>query len=154
MKRQPLRGLVLTALLVFSSITFADDSKVIDWTTHVILSTLTTNDTTLEAKDNPACNHYTANAWNAISTFLGQHLDIARKNNVVLHPVVLGPSKIVDAGVIDNSHFFSGFRYWRIKQSFSIPELNLDIDFSTVVISAHPNHEKYMIQSIDMVKRE
>lgn len=152
MKHRPFCVLLLGVFLVFSSPLRADDSKVTDWTKQVLLSTLAINYAESEKSIDAMRLNYTVNAWHALSTFLGNYVSIVRKERLTLHPVANGPAKLTDSGVVHKGNFFNGVHYWRINQSVTIPELNINIDFSLFVVKLYPKRDKYLIQSINMVK--
>ncbi len=152
MKRKQGLSMLLTALLVFSPTLWGDDSQVAAWTKQVIISTLTVNSTESNEDMDKVRVNYTLNAWDGIYTFLGHYLNRVRQEQLALHPIADGPPTIVYSGKISADNLFPNMPYWRIELPVYIPEFNLHILFSVLVISPHPEQHKYLIQSIDMVK--
>lgn len=146
--------IVFSALLLFSALSWADTSKVLDWTKQTLLSTLTINCTQTDAELNQPSIYYTANGWNAIYSFLGNYVDIVRAKQLYLHPITTSDPLLLKAGTVTEQNLFPNMPYWFIYIPVYIPELKLYIDFKIVVVSPEPQQEKYLIQSVNMVKRE
>lgn len=136
--------IVFLFALVFPTTNYADDTEVTTWTEQVLLSTLSVN-YTMTASDFALIRpDYSANSWGALRDFLGEAVDRIRSEKLTLHPQPLNRATIVESGV------FSGIKYWRVNQSYAIPELNVSIDFSLIVIKA--SNPPFLIQSVNMLK--
>lgn len=143
MKGNRLARMLLIGFLVFPPLNYAANIDVSTWTQKVLLATLTI-DYNIKLPDDMAevRKNYSSNAWEGLQAFLGDKIDIVRKQKPSLHPVPVGPPMIVTSGVN------SGIIFWRINQVISVPELNAVIEFSVIVSLADP----YLIQTVSMIK--
>ncbi|HHF7346498.1 TPA: DotI/IcmL family type IV secretion protein [Legionella feeleii] len=143
MKGNQLARMLLIGFLVFPPLNYAANIDVSTWTQKVLLATLTI-DYNIKLPDDMAevRKNYSPNAWEGLQAFLGDKIDLVRKEKLSLHPVPVGPPMIVTSGVN------SGIIFWRINQVISVPELNAVIEFSVIVSLADP----YLIQTVSMIK--
>ena len=65
-----------------------------------------------------------------------------------------GAPIITDTGKTQANHLFPAMSYWRIYQAVYVPELKLRIAFSMLVVEANTEQHKFVIQSMDMIKKE
>ncbi|HHT0593700.1 TPA: DotI/IcmL family type IV secretion protein [Legionella anisa] len=125
------------------------DNQICQWVKETLLATFSLDYTYKPSDDEELHKNYTENAWNALTEFLGNYLPIIQEKRLTLHPVFIKEPFITEKGT------FSGVRSWRVNEVISIPELNIIIAFSVLVIEANPlSNGRYLIQSMDMVKKE
>ncbi|AWN75434.1 DotI/IcmL family type IV secretion protein [Legionella anisa] len=125
------------------------DNQICQWVKETLLATFSLDYTYKPSDDEELHKSYTENAWNALTEFLGNYLPIIQEKRLTLHPVFIKEPFITEKGT------FSGVRSWRVNEVISIPELNIIIAFSVLVIEANPlSNGRYLIQSMDMVKKE
>ncbi len=149
MKRRQLYGLCLSAaLLIFSSITRADNNEVAAWAQQVLLATLSVDFSQTPQDSATVRTHYTKNAWDAAANFLGNYMQKVRAQKLTLHPVLNGPATLVASGAV-NEDVLPGIKYWRVNQQVVIPELNITVDFSLLIMMTSTAN-KFLVQSIDM----
>ncbi|GGI83889.1 DotI/IcmL/TraM family protein [Legionella impletisoli] len=148
MSRRTILSLFLVVPLLCSSLSYANDPGVSDWTQKTLLETLAIDYTDNEDLYQRMRPNYTYNAWNALGDFLQNYIQIVQANKLVLHPKAIGPATILESGVVSKSNFFAGIPYWRVHQLIRIPELNLTIDFTVLVIANAQG--KYIIPTINM----
>ena len=153
MNRKQWLCVLFTALLVLSPSIRADDSKVAAWAKQVIISTLTVDYRESDKDVDKMQVNYTLNAWDGVSTFLGPYLGRVRREQLSLHPVAENPPTIAYSGKISAENLFPSMPYWRIELPVYIPELNVHITFSVLVIAVNAERPRYLIQSIDMTKQ-
>ncbi|WP_392538055.1 hypothetical protein [Legionella sp. 227] len=126
-----------------------NDAEVCQWVKKILLSTLSVDYNYDSSNDTELHKNYTGNAWNALTDFLGNYLEVIKNQQLTLHPTLITEPYIAEKGIALNIH------YWRVNEVVSIPELNLTIAFSLIVIEANPlPHGHLLIQSMDMVKKE
>ncbi|PWY56900.1 hypothetical protein DGG96_04045 [Legionella qingyii] len=145
--------ILLWLVLVISPFTLyaQNDAEICQWAKQILLNTLSVDYNYQASDDAELRKNYTANAWDALTNFLGNYLDVIRENHLTLHPKVIAEPYVAEKG------FALGVHFWRINEVFSIPELNLTIAFSLIVIEANPQPSgsgRLLIQSIDMIKKE
>lgn len=138
--------ILLIVLLIFPSLNYADDNDVAAWTRQVLISTLSIDYTVTPENFAILQENYMPTAWEALEDFVGDQVNVIRAEKLTLHPVALGPATVVRSG------FSFGIHYWRVNQSIAIPELNMTIDFSVIVIKA--NNPPYLIQNMTMSKHD
>jgi hypothetical protein len=144
MKIKKITSLLLSFILLFPAINYADDSSVLAWTKQTLLNTLSIDYKTLKEDFDKSKANYTTSAWGALESFLGDKIPTIQNDQLTLHPTAPSLGTIVDAGTVDN------VTYWRINQPISIPELNMNVNFSLVVIKS--TNPPYLIQSVNMTQ--
>lgn len=137
-------GLILLISLAFPISNYANNTQVTTWTQDVLLNTLSLNYTDISTHFDKVKVNYTPTAWETLGSFLGDQVSVIRNNRLTLNPVPMGKAQIVTDGD------YSGIHFWRINQSFDIPELNASVSFSVIVIKA--STPPYLIQSLSMTK--
>ena len=90
MKRKSLWSVFFIALLAWSAPTIADDQDVAAWADSVLLSTLTVDYTESDESMNRLRPNYTATAWDALGSFLGEYLSRIRNEQLSVHPFADG----------------------------------------------------------------
>lgn len=148
MKSSLLRNFFLLFLLSIPCFSSADaqDDEVAAWTQTVLINTLSLDYDSYEADIEANRINYTQNARDALRGFLGNYLSVIEENQLSLHPQALGNAQIINEG------YFSGIHFWRVNQAIAIPELNIQIFFSIVVVKVNGN-PPYLVQSVSMVKQ-
>lgn len=139
---------LLAGLLLFPPCLVANSNKVGDWVEKTLLLSTSLNFAVKKNEANPIRARYTLNGWYALSHFLSPHGE--RHLGKFFHPAPLSKPVVVNSGIVTNSSFFSGVPYWRVNQVIVIPEMNIRVAFSVLVIETTDKH--YLIQSLDMVK--
>ncbi|KTD74548.1 DotI/IcmL/TraM family protein [Legionella tucsonensis] len=125
------------------------DNQICQWVKGTLLDTFSLDYTYKPSDGEELRKSYTENAWDALTEFLGNYLPIIREKRLTLHPVFIKEPFIAEKGI------FSGVHFWRVNEVLSIPELNIIIAFSVLVIETSPlSNGRYLIQSMDMVKKE
>lgn len=135
---------LLLVVLLFPVCSNADDLQVASWTEQVLINSLSLDYKTIDSTREKYKTNYTVNAREALRLFLGGYIARIKAQQLTLHPKILSPAKVVDRGD------FSGIQFWRVNQIIALPELDLHIDFSVVVIKA--SKPPYLIQSLNMIK--
>ncbi len=142
---------VLVIVLFISPFTLnaQTDDEVCQWVKQILTSTLSVDYNFQPSDEDEIRTNFTANAWNALTQFLGGYIKTIKTEQLTLHPTVIKEPFIAESGTV------SGIRYWRVNEVISIPELNLMIAFSLIVehTSGFKNNQ-FLIQSMDMVKKE
>ncbi|WP_454783013.1 hypothetical protein [Legionella sp. WA2022007384] len=145
--------ILLWLVLFISPLTLyaQNDEQISRWVKQILLNTLSVDYTYKASDDSELRKNYTENAWDALTNFLGNYLDVIRVNQLTLHPTFITEPYVVEQGKA------LGVYYWRVNEVVSIPELNLTIAFSLIVIEANPQADgggRLLIQSMDMIKKE
>ncbi|KTC77865.1 DotI/IcmL/TraM family protein [Legionella brunensis] len=130
--------------IVLPSAPYADSSHldVTTWTEETLLSTLSVDYSKTASDFGPIQHRYSMNAWITLRNFFSEQIITIKEQQLTLHPQPLTQPTIVGEGI------FSGIQYWRVNQSFSIPELNSILNFSLLVIKG--NNPPFMIQSLSL----
>lgn len=126
----------------FSSYADFSDDQVADWTAKVIKETLSVSYLESRAEVNAPSKYYSYNGWNNIASFLGDRMVNVREKKIITNPVP------AEAPTVVNSGEYSGVRYWRVNQGWVIPELEVEVWFSAVVLQKNSN--ELMINSMSM----
>ncbi|STX27806.1 protein IcmL (DotI) [Legionella beliardensis] len=122
----------------------ASNEQVLNWTQQTLLKTLTLNYKNLDNQLESVKPNYTPEAWEDLRSFLGDKFVAIRDNQLVLHPTAIKTRQlIVQQG-------FENIIYWRVNQGIKVPELNLNLYFSAVVVKS--NKPSYLIQSLTVTK--
>ncbi|WP_454786122.1 hypothetical protein [Legionella sp. WA2024007413] len=145
--------ILLWLILFISPLTLYAQNKeeISQWVKQILLNTLSLDYTYKASDDSELRKNYTANAWDALSNFLGNYLDVIRENQLTLHPIFITEPYVVEQGMALGVHF------WRVNEVVSIPELKVTISFSLIVIEANPQPDgggRLLIQSMDMIKKD
>lgn len=144
MSRYIILSVWLVSFLFNSSIIYADGSKVVsDWTQETLLSTLAAS-----YRDTPddiaeVQQYFFPSAWYPMIGFLKDKRVLINAEKLTLHPYALTPPQIIKSG------YCGTVRCWRIKQTIGIPELQLKLDVSLLVVPSTGN-TPFLIQSLDM----
>ncbi|CEK09512.1 DotI/IcmL family type IV secretion protein [Legionella hackeliae] len=128
------------------SIHYANDNDldVTAWSQQTLLATLSINYNETDTDFADLRKRYTLNAWSALHNFFSQQITEVKKKQLTIHPYPLTKPSITEQGV------FSGIYYWRVNQSFMIPELHSQLDFSVIIIKG--NNPPFMVQSVNIVR--
>ncbi|QBR83072.1 hypothetical protein E3983_01080 [Legionella israelensis] len=137
-------------LMLISPLSMADDNtEVKAWVENVLISTLAISYQESDEDIRKVQRYYSMNAWDGLSSFLGDKVDVVREKQLELHPSPQAPPNILETGYV------SGIHYWRIAQDIIIPELDVEINFIVVVLEAKPmDGSRFVIQSISMSKNK
>lgn len=145
-----LRISLITTLLFFSSFVYADEKATVgQWVQQTLLDTLSVNYTQQPEDFDQIRANYSFDAWNGIVSFLGGYMDVIHTKQMTLHPAPDGDAKIISSGT------YSGIQFWRINQNITLPELNIELSFSVLVLARNSSTgPSYIIQSLDMQKSQ
>lgn len=130
--------------LMLQSGAYANNQEVSDWTQTVLTNSLTLNYSQLSDNLQAVKPNYTLTAWQAFNSFLGDKIEDVSTQKLILTPKPLQNAQVVNEGD------YSGIHFWRVNQAYSIPQLNVILSFSVVVIKA--TNPPYVIQSLNMTK--
>ena len=137
--------MVLLSLCISFFAHASGDSYVTDWTQKTLIETLsasyfdTPQDVALVRKK------YSQAAWEPMSDFFNKELKMIDEQKLIIHPKPLTEPTISKLAECISD------QCWRVNQSFNIPELHMNIDFSLLVVSASPSEDSpFLIQSVDM----
>lgn len=147
-----MRRLLLGLLLLFSFTVHAEevtDSEVADWAKNTLIYALSVDFNYQPTEAEKHSKGFTRNAWNAINIFLGGYMRTIHADKLSIHPQIIEGPTIVDSGTV------SGIRFWRVNQVVLLPELNIRVAFSFVILATVPSTSgSFIVQSMDMVKLE
>lgn len=116
------------------------------WAANALNQTLSLNYKTLPSNLNKAKKYYMPIAWQTLTNFLNDKLVVIQDRHLILRPKALTYANIF------TQEDYAGVRFWRVNQRYRIPELNMDIAFSLIIVKA--SKQPYLIQSINMTKTE
>lgn len=146
-----MKSLLLGVFLICSAGAHAvSNVAVTQWTQKTLLNTLTVDSNYSSSNDyEQHSKGFGRNAWNAISGFLGGYIPVIQEHQLSVHPTFLIEPHVVDSGIVNGIH------YWRVDEEVALPELNIKVAFSLLIIETGPsNNGPFLIQSMDMVKQE
>lgn len=139
-----LRFLPLLALFIGSFVHAAQDNYVAKWVENTLIETLSVSyaDT---SSNNSLENKYSHPAWDAMSNFFNKELETIKEQKLVIHP------KPLTAPTVERISSCMSTDCWKVDQSYKIPELHMDIDFSLHVVKASPaNKSPFLIESLNL----
>lgn len=147
-------GLFAGALLFTSTVAFSvvyhtypahAISDVSEWTERTLLITLTAGYHEDASEAANVRRHYMAAAWWPMQAFFRDKLMLTRDKQLVLHPRPIVPSVIVTVKCEGE-----GVNCWRVRQAFFIPELQGQVVFNVLVVTADPAHgTPFLIKRLD-----
>jgi hypothetical protein len=139
-------SLLLLGFLSLPSLAYAyTDASVMNWTQSLLIDTFDTNYRETPAEVYAVQKKYSHAAWVPMNDFFNQELSIIRAHKLVLHPRPLSQPTLVDKGD------YLGADSWRVKQSLNVPELQMIIEYSALVIQVKdPKGGPFLVQSIDV----
>lgn len=124
---------------------FTDDD-VVQWGSQVLTQTLSAS-----YQDSPEAiaavrSHYMLAAWGPMLDFFVEKRAYVQKHQLTLHPTPLSDPTLVTSGLCHD------LPCWRVNQSFSVPELAFNIDFSLLItVTGNMNNPSLIVQSMDFV---
>lgn len=130
-------------ILMFPAIHFAAAPQVLLWTENTLLDTLTVSYENLDAQMKTSQSSYSPKAWDALNSFFSDKRNTVMDQKLSLHPKLLNAGQIVDSGTLSST------TYWKIIQAVSIPELNMAVTFSLIVIKN--KNSPFLIESVNML---
>ena len=141
---------ILVTLLLFSSFTHADPNPDVGrWVRQTLSDTLSIN---FEQKQDDLMsirNNYSYDAWNALTGFLSNYINITHSQQLTVRPFFKGNPTIVKQGMS------SGIHFWRVNDTVVLPELKVELSFSFIVLLKDINDgSPYVIQSMNIIKRD
>lgn len=149
MRRLFSKIIIITVLFLASPLHADQNEEVAQWVKQITTQTFSVNYTQHQSDFAYIRSHYTNNAWNAITSFLGNYLNIIQTHRITVHPIFADEPRVVKTG------YYSGIHYWRVNQIITLPELKVAIAFSIVVIARNTTTgDPYLIQSMDINKKD
>lgn len=145
-----MRLLLLGFTLLCSSLIHAQHPiSVTTWTQKTLMNALSVNYKYGAEEEERDKVGFMPVAWDALTTFLGGYMKTVQDKQLTIHPQFLIKPTIVDSGTA------SGIKFWRVNEEVLLPELNVKVAFSLIVIASTPSAAGgYLIQSMSMEKQE
>lgn len=135
---------VLVLALATASVTHAskdDDQKVTLWAQSILIDSLSASYRDTDAEIFEVQKYYSQGAWEPLNDFFHEELKIIKEQKLTVHPKALTPPNLMM-----ELHCLK-IPCWRVNQSFNLPELNMSIDFSLLMITYKNN---FFIDSLNM----
>lgn len=142
-KALALRFILLLSFFASFLIHAAKDSYVTDWAQQLLIDTLSASYLNTPAEIETVRNNYSRAAWDPMSNFFENELQFIQLYKLTLHPKPINEPTILE---IENC---ASARCWRVNQTFNIPELHMNIDFSLLIINTSSG-TPLLVQSVDM----
>ena len=140
--RLALWALICLPLNVYA---FTDD-EVVKWSSAVLTQTLSASYQDTPEQIAAVRSHYMLAAWGPMLDFFVEKRAYVQKNQLTLHPTPLSDPTLVASGLCHD------LPCWRVNQSFSVPELAFNIDFSLLItITGNMSDPALIVQSMDFV---
>lgn len=145
-----MRALVLAIIIILAPNLYAKEPMpVTAWTKKILLNALSVDYKSIDEEPEEYKAGFTINSWDALKVFLGGYVETIRDKELSIHPLFLIEPQVVDSGVV------SGMKFARVNTEILLPEINIKVAFSVIVIATkQPSSSPYIIQSISMVKEE
>ncbi|MFJ1268885.1 hypothetical protein ACD661_09985 [Legionella lytica] len=145
-----MRALVLGIIIILAPNLYAKEPiPVTAWTKKILLNALSVDHKSIDEEPQEYKAGFTINSWDALKVFLGGYAETIREKELSVHPLFLIEPQVVDSGDV------SGMRFSRVNTEILLPEINVKVAFSLLVIATtQPSSSPYIIQSISMVKEE
>lgn len=121
----------------------SSNEDVLSWTEKTLLKTFTVDYNNLTEQSKQSKKNYTAEAWQALDSFLGSKVPTIQNNQLSLHPKPLGKGQITNSGILFDTN------YWNIHQLFLIPELHTTLNCSVIIVKKE--NASYLIQSVNIL---
>lgn len=133
---------LLSSTASYSSNNQLGDTAVTQWTEHVLMESLTASYQDTQADIEQVQKYYSHAAWEPMNLFFDKELQAIETHKLTVHPKPINKPTVTQE---NNCQFKS---CWRVNQSYNLPELHLNIDFSLLIIRS--NTTQYLIQSLNM----
>lgn len=145
-----MRALILGIIIILAPNLYAKEPiPVTVWTKKILLNALSVDYKSIDENPEEYKAGFTINSWDALKVFLGGYAETIRDKELSVHPLFLIEPQVVDSGVVSGMHFA------RVNTEILLPEINVKVAFSVIVIATKsPSSSPYIIQSISMVKEE
>lgn len=140
-----LARILAMTLLFFPAVMLAhSDQEVIDWGSNVMLKTLSASylDTAQDIAN--VRKNYMLSAWGPMLEFLVEKRAYIQQNQLILHPTPLSPAKLINKGQCHDAYC------WQVSQTFSIPEINSDVDMTLMITGIGLQKQDLIVQSMDV----
>lgn len=139
-------GLLLLSLLFMPAFAYAyTDAYVMNWAQSLLIDTFDTSYLETSSEVYAVQKKYSHAAWVPMNNFFNNELSIIRAHKLVLHPRPIGQAILVNKGN------YMGADSWRVKQLLDVPELQMNIDSSALIIQTKDHSvEPFLVQSIDV----
>ena len=137
--------MVLFSLFIAFLAHASSDSYVTDWAQKTLLETLTVSYLTTPEETEAIQRKYSQAAWEPMSAFFNKEIIMIDQQKMTIHPKPLTKPTVTKL-----TNCISD-QCWRVNQSFNIPELHMNVDFSLLVVGASPASDSpFLIQSVDV----
>ncbi len=144
-KKNFLRLLPLIALFICSFVYATKDNYVSEWVQNTLMETLSVSYSDKPKDSVTTQKKYSHAAWEPMNDFFDKEIKIIKEQQLVTHP------KPLTEPTIERIQHCISVDCWKVDQSYNIPELHMDIDFSVRVIKASPASDSpFLIQSLNM----
>lgn len=144
-KKNSLRLLPLIALFICSFVYATKDNYVSEWVQNTLMETLSVSYADKPSDSVAIQKKYSHAAWEPMSDFFNREVKIINEQKLTTHP------KPLTEPTIERIQHCISVDCWRVEQSYNIPELHMDIDFSVRVIKSAPATDApFLIQSLSM----
>lgn len=139
------KAVVLISFFISFLAHASSNNYVTDWAQKTLIQTLTVSYLDTPADVEAIQKKYSHAAWEPMSAFFNKETNMIDQQKLSTHPKPLTEPKITKLTDCISD------QCWRVNQSFNIPELHMNIDFSLLVVSASPSGDSpFLIQSVDM----
>lgn len=144
MIRKQAIGFVLILSFFASFLIYAaDDKYVANWAQQLLIDSLSASYLNTPSEIEAIQKNYSMAAWEPMSDFFENEQQIMELNKLILHPEPLTTPTVSEV----EDCMFS--RCWRVNQSFNVPELHMNIDFSLFIIKSLSG-SPLLVQSVGM----
>lgn len=142
-KTRIIRFILLFSFFASFLIHAAKDSYVTDWAQQLLIDTLSASYLDTPADIESVQKNYSSAAWDPMIDFFDNERQTIQLYKLTLHPVPLNEPVLSE---MDNC---GSARCWRVNQTYNLPELHLNIDFSLFIVNS-ANGTPLLVQSLDM----
>lgn len=128
-----------------ASSAFQNNVQITEWAEQILMDSLSASYLDKPSEIQAVSKYYSHAAWEPMNDFFNNELETIKLHKLTLHPVALSKPTLIEDNQCTN------YRCWRVNQKFKIPELNMNVDFSLLIIPVtRPKADPLLIQSLDI----
>lgn len=139
------RFLLLFFLFISYHAQAFSNKYVSDWAQNTLIQTLSVSYIDSPDENRLIQKKYSLAAWEPMRDFFSKELQIIEEQKLTIHPKPLTKPKVTRSNNCLSSDC------WEVTQSYNLPELHMNVDFSLFIVSASPSNESpFLIQSANI----
>jgi hypothetical protein len=133
---------LITSPVHYASVNNLSEKAVTKWTQKILMDSLTASYHDSQSDIESVQKYYSHAAWDPMNLFFDKELNAINTHKLTLHP------RPLNNPTVSQENNCQVKPCWRVNQSYNLPELHLNIDFSLLIIRSSTT--EYLIQSLNM----